>query len=227
MGDASSNKTLSAKCHIYESLRAKILNHDLPCGHRLLEAEVASTYNTSRTPARRALSALERERLIEHKAGRGWFVSSLAPSDAREVVVVRAILEGHAARLGALSFDARAIGELEQTLRLMDKAIDNMNTPLLESLNKHFHRMIYRACPNRILVSLLEALLEKYPNLAFEIPQEVAEQRQREHYRITEALVTGHQDRVCQLVSSHISEHFEHIIRRSNAETETRALGTG
>ena len=69
--------------------------------HRLSEPELALRFHTSRSPIREALSRLEHEGFIERLASGRVRVAALDVSYLEQLYVVRANLEGLAARLAA------------------------------------------------------------------------------------------------------------------------------
>ena len=69
-------------------------------GDRLVESELADRFGVSRTPIREALQRLETQSLLT-RDGRSLIVASLDHNQLSELYVVRAELEGLAARLAA------------------------------------------------------------------------------------------------------------------------------
>ena len=69
-------------------------------GDRLVEIDLADNFGVSRTPIREALQKLETQSLLE-RDGRSLIVSSLDHNQMAELYVVRAELEGLAAKLAA------------------------------------------------------------------------------------------------------------------------------
>ena len=69
-------------------------------GDRLVESELAVRFGVSRTPIREALQRLETQGVVA-RDGRSLVVSSLDHDQLGELYVVRAELEGLAARLAA------------------------------------------------------------------------------------------------------------------------------
>src|SRR5690606_34844026 len=69
-------------------------------GDRLVEAELAERFGVSRTPVREALQRLETQSMLT-RDGRSMIVASLDHNQLAELYVVRAELEGLAARLAA------------------------------------------------------------------------------------------------------------------------------
>src|ERR1700694_347597 len=70
-------------------------------GQRLSEPELALRFNTSRSPVREAWFRLEHERVVERMPSGRVRVAALALAYLEQLYVVRANLEGLAARLAA------------------------------------------------------------------------------------------------------------------------------
>jgi DNA-binding GntR family transcriptional regulator len=81
------------------SLRARILDGDLPGGARLPEQELCETYRVARHSVRVALRALAAEGLIVIAPNRGASVRELGAEDVSALYELRAALEVEAARL--------------------------------------------------------------------------------------------------------------------------------
>ena len=81
------------------SLRARILDGDLPGGARLREQELCETYRVARHSVRVALRALAAEGLIVIAPHRGATVRELGAEDVSDLYELRAALEVEAARL--------------------------------------------------------------------------------------------------------------------------------
>ena len=82
-------------------LRELILTGELPQGDRVTESGLAALLKVSRTPVRLALATLEQEELVEGVPNRGFRVRRFTLEDIREIIEVRANLEGMAARIAA------------------------------------------------------------------------------------------------------------------------------
>jgi DNA-binding transcriptional regulator YhcF (GntR family) len=86
---------------VTDALRKAILSKRLKPGERLVEEQLAAELEVSRNPVREALRVLESEGLVEISPRRGASVTQLSEEEARELVEVRAALEGLCARLAA------------------------------------------------------------------------------------------------------------------------------
>jgi DNA-binding GntR family transcriptional regulator len=74
-------------------LRSAILSGELPAGSKLVEAELAEMFATSRGPVREAVRELVREGLVVEFDRRGNVVSTLDASDLTEVSAAQVVVE--------------------------------------------------------------------------------------------------------------------------------------
>lgn len=95
----ASGKTHGLRAQI--ELRKRILNGELAGGTRLFEVALADELEISRTPVREALSRLAEEGLLQRARGGGFVVRSFAIADVLDMIELRGVLEGTAARLAA------------------------------------------------------------------------------------------------------------------------------
>jgi DNA-binding GntR family transcriptional regulator len=122
-------------------------------GDRLVESELAERFGVSRTPIREALQRLETQSVLA-RDGRSLVVSSLDHDQLGELYVVRAELEGLAARLAA---QHAAPEEIRVLWEMVEKDRELIDRPdLLSRANKRFHRQLHLASHNRYLVQQLE-----------------------------------------------------------------------
>ncbi|MER2508501.1 GntR family transcriptional regulator [Amaricoccus sp.] len=144
--------TLNQKDAFYLVLEA-IDQGDFRPGDRLVESELAERFGVSRTPIREALQRLETQGVLA-RDGRSLVVSSLDHDQLGELYVVRAELEGLAARLAAQHAAPEEVRVLWDMVR---KDGDLVGRPdLLARANKRFHRQIHMASHNRYLVQQLD-----------------------------------------------------------------------
>lgn len=122
-------------------------------GDRLVENELAERFGMSRTPIREALQRLETQGVLA-RDGRSLVVSSLDHDQLGELYVVRAELEGLAARLAA---QHAAPEEIRVLWEMIEKDRDLVDRPeALSRANKRFHRQIHLASHNRYLIQQLD-----------------------------------------------------------------------
>ncbi len=177
-------------------------------GDRLVESELAERFKVSRTPIREALQRLETQGVLT-RDGRSMIVASLDHNQLGELYVVRAELEGLAARLAA----QHAVPE---EIRLLQRLVDAdrqwvAQPQILARANKRFHRQIHLASHNRYLIQQLEMVhramvLLASTSLAAEGRGEAA---LNEHQAIVDAIAARDGETAEAAIRNHISVAFE------------------
>ncbi len=192
-------------------------------GDRLVESELAERFGVSRTPIREALQRLETQSLLT-RDGRSLIVASLDHNQLAELYVVRAELEGLAARLAARHATAEEIRILRRMIE-DDGAL--LNDPeAMSRANRRFHKQIHLASHNRYLVQQLDlvhrsmALLASTSIAAEGRPAETV----AEHSAIVEAIAAGDGDTAYQRLKDHISRAYETRLRLDSMHPSRTAL---
>ncbi|MGB0959894.1 MAG: GntR family transcriptional regulator, partial [Halocynthiibacter sp.] len=122
-------------------------------GSRLVESELAERFGMSRTPIREALQRLETQSLLT-RDGRSLIVATLDHNELAELYVVRADLEGLAARLAARHATSEEINVLKSMLEDDHALIGDPDA--MSRANRRFHKQIHLASHNRFLVRQLD-----------------------------------------------------------------------
>ena len=78
---------------IFEHLRQEILDGNLKPDERLIERDIATKLNVSRTPIREALRKLESEGFVEHVPRKGVIVHGFNSTEIEEIYDIRKELE--------------------------------------------------------------------------------------------------------------------------------------
>jgi GntR family transcriptional regulator, rspAB operon transcriptional repressor len=111
--------------HIYERLKAMIVDGTLLPGERVVPEQLARDMGVSRTPMLSALKRLAQERLIVWRSRRGVFIRRLSKRELALIFEVREVLEGLAARRAATLIEPRQV----EQLRDLFSGIDIADTP--------------------------------------------------------------------------------------------------
>lgn len=192
----------------YQLILEAIDHGDYKPGDRLVESDLAEKFGVSRTPIREALQRLETQSLLA-RDGRSLIVASLDHNQLAELYVVRAELEGLAARLAARHATPEEVTVLREMLDADRALIDDPQA--LSRANRRFHKQIHLASHNRYLVQQLDlvhrsmALLAS-TSLAAEGRGEVA---LAEHDAIVTAIEKGDGNKAFEALRAHISRAFE------------------
>ncbi|MGB3146401.1 MAG: GntR family transcriptional regulator [Paracoccaceae bacterium] len=177
-------------------------------GDRLVELELAERFGVSRTPVREALQRLETQTMLV-RDGRSLIVATLDHNQLAELYVVRAELEGLAARLAAKHASPEEVRVLRDLVEA-DRA--HLADPAAMSrANKRFHKLVHLASHNRHLVQQLDLVhrsmaLLATTSLAAPGRSEVA---LAEHAAIVQAIAAGDGEAASVALKSHISKAYE------------------
>ena len=177
-------------------------------GDRLVESELAERFGGSRTPIREALQRLETQSLLS-RDGRSLIVSSLDHNQLAELYVVRAELEGLAARLAARHATIEEVRVLRDMVAA-DRRLVN-DPAALSRANKRFHKQIHLASHNRFLVRQLDLVHRSMALLATTslAAEGRGDEALDEHSAIVEAVARGDDEAAAAALKAHISHAFE------------------
>ncbi|WP_127902006.1 GntR family transcriptional regulator [Solirhodobacter olei] len=190
-------------------------------GDRLVESELADRFGVSRTPVREALQRLETQAVLT-RDGRSLIVASLDHNELAELYVVRAELEGLAARLAARHATEEEIRVL-QAMAAEDRQLMG-DAQALSRANRRFHMQIHLASHNRFLMQqlgLVHRSMALLTTTSFAAPgrEEVA---LAEHDAIVAAIAARDGDAAYKALKAHISKAFETRLRLDAGEVRTR-----
>lgn len=146
---------------IYEILKAKILKNEIEAGARLMQEEIARSFNTSRTPIRQAFYLLEKDGLVERIPQEGYQVTHVDYKTVKEVYGIRQVLEVYAIELACENISPESLNLLMATRNnaneiLQSKSIEKEDKlQRLLDLNSNFHETIYNLTENNHLIAIL------------------------------------------------------------------------
>lgn len=144
----------------YQTLRDRILRGDLPPGRVLQQRELAADLGISTTPLREALRRLMTEGLVDLDSHRDARITDLRAEQARDLLELRMALDPLAAALAA---KRRTTEDLAQMRSALEHLAPLAGRPSVEQLTAHrlFHRAVYAAGHNALLVASLEQLWDQ------------------------------------------------------------------
>ena len=153
-----SAKTRSVRDVVYEKLKEAILKGDYKSGFHLNERELARQFMISTTPLKEALRHLEQEGLVITRPRVGSFVSNDVMVSIEEINLVRAAVEGVAARLAATKMDEDEIVQLGQVVKEMELYTKERNPEKVLEVNTYFHKLIAIFAKNNYVLKQIEAI---------------------------------------------------------------------
>ncbi|KLI64510.1 GntR family transcriptional regulator [Aurantiacibacter marinus] len=147
----------------FETIRSMIVSGELSPGEQLVEEALADRCGVSRTPVRDALRRLESDMLVRRNDTQRTFVADWSLDDVADMFELRAMLEGHAAKLAAERMSDAALEELRRCNAELRRAVKATppNVDLFLELNRDFHALILKVASSRRLATLLATLIEQ------------------------------------------------------------------
>lgn len=174
--------TLPPRASLAETLAARMVEAmragELTPGERIIEATLAARFGVSRGPLREALKSLEAEQLVERRPGHSPRVRTVSPDEAAQMVVMRATLEGMAARLVSARCTPLLLAELEAQHQRIRVAALGGRVAEWRDADWRFHEMVCRHSGNEFLLrawlsmsNLVRLFLHRHPGFEREGPR--------------------------------------------------------
>lgn len=139
-------------------LRQAILEGRLVPNQRLVEADLAAEYETSRGHVRTALSELTVEGLIERVQNRGARVRAIDIDEAVEITEVRGALEALCAQKAAQRVTDEQIRELQAVGERMQDAVHRGDRDSYSEGNRVLHRAIIEISGQQTAAATIQRL---------------------------------------------------------------------
>ena len=205
---------------VADQLRRAILSARHKPGERLIEDRLSEEMGVSRMPIREALRTLAAEGLVDVQPRRGASVAAISPAVARDLVEVRATLEGLNARLAARHREPLIVTELGAVLDEGNVAARSGNVDALARLNGAFHDKLAQAGRNTILWDIMRTLRER-TSLVFAInTARRAQDDWDEHSRILAAVIEGDEELAAILATRHVHRAADAAFARAAAKPD-------
>ncbi len=152
----------STQDSVVKAIQSAIFNGELKLGQRIMEEELAATFQISRATVREALRRLEQVGLVQIKPRRGTFVTRLTLREVERTCRLRAALEGLAARYASERLaddDWRAIKHILSEMKI---AAETSDLTAFIKLDRKFHELIWMLADDDQLEYILRFLSTPY-----------------------------------------------------------------
>lgn len=192
---------------VYQILRDAIMKCELPPGERLVIDDLARRLEVSSIPVREALQLLQSEGLVVTVPHVGATVAPLSRESIAEVFTVMEGLEIVATRAAAERATSEDLDALEEMVRLMDRALASGAHEQWGDVNTRFHVTISRLAGMPMLQDMMERALDRWDRVRRFFFSGVlvhrAEQAQREHHALLDAMRAKAYDRLEETIREH------------------------
>jgi len=216
--EISDYELLSEK--VYRVLKFRIIKGAFKPGEKLFEDRIAKQLGVSRTPVREGLRQLAAAGFVKMTPNQAVVVNDVSFKDIHEVLQIRGVLEGLAARLATALITEEKINELEACNKNMEKYIGQNNILAFSKESDKFHELILDICGNNRLVQIRKNLADqiyRFRNISLHIPGRL-ESALKEHREITEALKQRDVDKADTLSKKHIANVLINILSHEDKE---------
>lgn len=144
--------------NVVDALRKAIVEGRLAPGSRLVERELIQMTGVSRTVIREALRQLESEGVIETVPNKGPIVRKLTLEEAKDLYLIRSVLEGLAARMFVANAGATDIANLKAALGETFAAYQAGEPEVILAAKNRFYDILFSGAGSETLSSMIAIL---------------------------------------------------------------------
>jgi DNA-binding GntR family transcriptional regulator len=189
-------------------------------GSELNSVELARQFNTSRTPAREAISILEKEGLVEMPPRRRPRVIVLSLEEIKELYGVRAAIAGIVAAEAAAKATDEELEGIRQFIPQIERASANADVEVYYWLNVSFQEYMTKLAHNATLQRILETLVLRsllLKRLVLSQPGRLATSA-RGHIYLAEAILNRDRELAAALAKSNVLDGCKIFVQYFLAE---------
>jgi len=201
---------------VYRLLKESIIKGFLEPGTKLLENKIAEKMQVSRTPVREAMQKLVAEGFVKTTPNQTMVVTEVSPEDVKEVLQIRGVLEGLAARIAAKKINRREIDELENVVAQMSLYVSKENLSSYCKVDDEFHDLILNICGNKWIIQIrdnLGSFIYRFRIKSLSVPGRL-KCSLKEHQAIMEALKKRDSVEADRLSQVHMENTIINILKK-------------
>lgn len=144
--------------NVVDALRTAIIEGRLAPGARLTERELIDMMSVSRTVIREALRQLESEGVIETIPNKGPIVRKLTLAEAKDLYLIRSVLEGLAARMFVANASKDEITRLKAAVDGTSAAYRDGDPDAILAAKNRFYDILFQGAGSETLSSMIGTL---------------------------------------------------------------------
>ena len=209
---------------VYRVLKTEIVKGFLEPGTKLFEDKIATQMGVSRTPVREAMQKLVAEGFVKTTPNQTMIVTEVSLEDIKEVLQIRGVLEGLAARITAKKINKQEIEELEKTIAQMNIYVVKEDLTSYCQVDDEFHDRILNICGNRWVVNLRENLgnfIYRFRIKSLSVPGRLKCSLE-EHQKIMESLQKHNSIEAERLSQLHMENTIINILKNVAKEKDNK-----
>lgn len=201
---------------VYRLIRDAIAAGRLAPRARLSERHLSASFGVSTSPIKAALKRLEQEGMVVTQPRRGTWVA-FAPEKAHEMGLIRAALEGIAARLAAERIAPEDLARLEAIMEELRTATRALDRDALVEANDRYHALVLKAADNVFLTNAVRGLRGYF----------LITQARMRTMRLKPDLAMAEHERIFAALAAHDAPAVEEAMRAHIARTVDTLWGEG
>jgi DNA-binding GntR family transcriptional regulator len=190
----------------YKALMGMLLSGELAPNELVTERQIALRLGMSRTPMREAVRRLEGGRFFERQRNGALVVRALPLEEFMNILNVRRLLEGEAARLAVGRVPLAELEHLKDRIGQALKLPDDAVTPEFSASDRDLHALIAAASGNPVLRQMIDDLKTRTVMFRFGRLPERRKTVCAEHLAIIDALMVGDGQKAQQAMQDHIDQ---------------------
>lgn len=204
----------------------RIVSGELEPGANINENDIAEQLEVSRTPVREALLKLQAEKLVNSRAGRGFYVSPLVADEAEELYEAIGVLESAALEIAG-GPAKQVFPQLRELNRKREGARDDARENL--ELDLEWHRLLLSSLENSLIKELIEQLKIRFLRyeLTYMHSPERIEVALEDHRRIIDYLKNDRIEDAAVVLRRHWTRASELLLAEIRPTGEPAAAKTG
>ncbi|MEJ2364618.1 MAG: GntR family transcriptional regulator [Deltaproteobacteria bacterium] len=200
----------------YEAIKEYILTVDLrkqPPNSKLDEKQLVAQLKVSRTPVREAINRLAAEGFLEVVPYKGVFIARKTEQEILEILMVRATLEGMAARLATPNFRPKDFARMREMFTLfLNATLENQRYEFSQA-NIKFHEFILKRSECGKLIDIAKSLYDHMRLIRFRtsgfLPR--LESALAQHLELIDLFEARDSEKAERLMRAHIEESAQYI----------------
>jgi DNA-binding GntR family transcriptional regulator len=205
------DKTQSPVEQAYLHILQSILSGELTPGMRVPAEAIAETLGVSRMPVRDALRRLEGDGAVMIFTNRGASVAEFSRDELIQLIEMRAVLEGLAARLALPNVGPQEIEELQRLKQRMERTSNDLVKWM--AYHDDFHNYLTALSHRALLMRQVERMritLRPYYRRYYDKTREL-EILGLEHRKIIDAIRKADPDKVESIVRAHALKNVKKV----------------
>jgi len=207
---------------VYRVLKESIIKGFLEPGTKLLENKIAEEMHVSRTPVREAMQKLVAEGFVKTTPNQTMVVTEVSSEDVKEVLQIRGVLEGLAARIAAKKINRQEIDELENVVTQMSLHVSKENLSSYCKVDDEFHDFILDICGNKWIIQIrdnLGSFIYRFRIKSLSVPGRLKYSLE-EHQAIMESLREHNSEDADRLSQIHMENTVINILKNVAKEKD-------